>query len=173
MFQAAPAAMAQLGERQTEDPKVPGSIPGLGTFRTSLKLWPHGLYGGANEIPTSACIAYHVSRCCLHPYFHNAHRKSAVCNPVLPLDGQMRSARVLRQFGLEWIRRYLGMAGGVETRMRTRYNHHGCSETLRQYKPVHFWGAQGICQICREMHDAPIPNLGWVSGRMKAEHNRH
>ena len=24
------AAIAQLGERQTEDPKVPGSIPGLG-----------------------------------------------------------------------------------------------------------------------------------------------
>ena len=26
----ASAAIAQLGERQTEDPKVPGSIPGLG-----------------------------------------------------------------------------------------------------------------------------------------------
>ena len=26
------AAIAQLGERQTEDLKVPGSIPGLGTF---------------------------------------------------------------------------------------------------------------------------------------------
>ena len=28
------AAIAQLGERQTEDLKVPGSIPGLGTRRT-------------------------------------------------------------------------------------------------------------------------------------------
>ena len=28
----ASAAIAQLGERQTEDLKVPGSIPGLGTF---------------------------------------------------------------------------------------------------------------------------------------------
>ena len=27
------AAIAQLGERQTEDLKVPGSIPGLGIFR--------------------------------------------------------------------------------------------------------------------------------------------
>ena len=27
-----PAEIAQLGERQTEDLKVPGSIPGLGTF---------------------------------------------------------------------------------------------------------------------------------------------
>ena len=26
------AVIAQLGERQTEDLKVPGSIPGLGTF---------------------------------------------------------------------------------------------------------------------------------------------
>ena len=26
------AAIAQLGERQTEDLKIPGSIPGLGTF---------------------------------------------------------------------------------------------------------------------------------------------
>jgi hypothetical protein len=29
---AAVAAIAQLGERQTEDLKVPGSIPGLGIF---------------------------------------------------------------------------------------------------------------------------------------------
>ena len=30
------AAIAQLGERQTEDLKVPGSIPGLGMFYESL-----------------------------------------------------------------------------------------------------------------------------------------
>ena len=29
-FRSATAAIAQLGERQTEDLKVPGSIPGLG-----------------------------------------------------------------------------------------------------------------------------------------------
>ena len=33
MHQAADAAIAQLGERQTEDLKVPGSIPGLGIVR--------------------------------------------------------------------------------------------------------------------------------------------
>ena len=31
---ARPAAIAQLGERQTEDLKVPGSIPGLGMLHT-------------------------------------------------------------------------------------------------------------------------------------------
>ena len=30
------AAIAQLGERQTEDLKVPGSIPGLGILRKSI-----------------------------------------------------------------------------------------------------------------------------------------
>ena len=32
----ADAAIAQLGERQTEDLKVPGSIPGLGTFASCV-----------------------------------------------------------------------------------------------------------------------------------------
>ena len=39
------AALAQLGERQTEDLKVPGSIPGGGTFRSfyyHVSLWPNG-----------------------------------------------------------------------------------------------------------------------------------
>jgi hypothetical protein len=34
----ASAAIAQLGERQTEDLKVPGSIPGLGTFLALAKI---------------------------------------------------------------------------------------------------------------------------------------
>jgi hypothetical protein len=34
--QPPPAAIAQLGERQTEDLKVPGSIPGLGTLAELL-----------------------------------------------------------------------------------------------------------------------------------------
>ena len=37
------AAIAQLGERQTEDLKVPGSIPGLGIFSG---LCAGGLGGG-------------------------------------------------------------------------------------------------------------------------------
>ena len=38
----AEAAIAQLGERQTEDLKVPGSIPGLGTGKTAragARMW--------------------------------------------------------------------------------------------------------------------------------------
>ena len=34
------ASIAQLGERQTEDLKVPGSIPGLGTFFAIGNLCP-------------------------------------------------------------------------------------------------------------------------------------
>ena len=34
------AAIAQLGERQTEDLKVPGSIPGLGTFSSRRSRCP-------------------------------------------------------------------------------------------------------------------------------------
>ena len=39
------ACIAQLGERQTEDLKVPGSIPGVGTFFHTLpeqKWWEKG-----------------------------------------------------------------------------------------------------------------------------------
>ena len=40
------ADIAQLGERQTEDLKVPGSIPGGGIFTlacvTGKPLWPNG-----------------------------------------------------------------------------------------------------------------------------------
>ncbi len=36
------AAIAQLGERQTEDLEVPGSIPGLGTFVIQGGRRPHG-----------------------------------------------------------------------------------------------------------------------------------
>ena len=32
------AAIAQLGERQTEDLEVPGSIPGLGIFRCAARI---------------------------------------------------------------------------------------------------------------------------------------
>ena len=33
------AAIAQLGERQTEDLQVPGSIPGLGKFNRISTVW--------------------------------------------------------------------------------------------------------------------------------------
>ena len=33
------ADIAQLGERQTEDLKVPGSIPGVGTGRSGSSVW--------------------------------------------------------------------------------------------------------------------------------------
>ena len=51
------AMIAQLGERQTEDLKVPGSIPGRGTFipAINLFLWPDILDGkkvGTTEIRT-------------------------------------------------------------------------------------------------------------------------
>ena len=36
------AAIAQLGERQTEDLKVPGSIPGLGTLPMGAGDWSPG-----------------------------------------------------------------------------------------------------------------------------------
>ena len=43
------AAIAQLGERQTEDLEVPGSIPGLGTyifFATTNQLQPYNVVIG-------------------------------------------------------------------------------------------------------------------------------
>ena len=62
----AEAAIAQLGERQTEDLKVPGSIPGLGIFEKpcfAVKRHAHGkqledlfrLAAGARFIKLEAC----------------------------------------------------------------------------------------------------------------------
>jgi hypothetical protein len=54
------AAIAQLGERQTEDLKIPGSIPGLGIFVKPSKLHPQApkspLRAGTSiaHIPTEA-----------------------------------------------------------------------------------------------------------------------
>ena len=52
------AAIAQLGERQTEDLKVPGSIPGGGTFffftfesfQRSKKIHPPGIEPGTYRV---------------------------------------------------------------------------------------------------------------------------
>ena len=54
-----PAAIAQLGERQTEDLKVPGSIPGLGIVQharimpfTGLFNWPSTLLSLSSPVPS-------------------------------------------------------------------------------------------------------------------------
>ena len=55
------AAIAQLGERQTEDLKVPGSIPGLGISNTSqppLCVSPN-CFGNELEHNTFAKLAWH------------------------------------------------------------------------------------------------------------------
>jgi hypothetical protein len=49
----AAAAIAELGERQTEDLKVPGSIPGLGTalrpnWRSTKKRFPREVESGSS-----------------------------------------------------------------------------------------------------------------------------
>ena len=74
----ASAAIAQLGERQTEDLKVPGSIPGLGTFpasphcgvsntqiwcfgNTELVLWKHQFEFGVLKTPISMwCFTWYL-----------------------------------------------------------------------------------------------------------------
>ena len=43
------AALAQLGERQTEDLKVPGSIPGGGTFWFTV-FWSRALIIGSRFV---------------------------------------------------------------------------------------------------------------------------
>ena len=42
------APIAQLGERQTEDLKVPGSIPGLGICFVMCQLFPHTVAAHVN-----------------------------------------------------------------------------------------------------------------------------
>ena len=46
------AAIAQLGERQTEDLKVPGSIPGLG-----IMVWACDMGGGSCRLGACLCTA--------------------------------------------------------------------------------------------------------------------
>ena len=43
MYSMTSAALAQLGERQTEDLKVPGSIPGGGSFSSTMAQWSSGM----------------------------------------------------------------------------------------------------------------------------------
>ena len=48
---ASQAAIAQLGERQTEDLKVPGSIPGLGTLFGTF-IWEATTFNRRAQPPT-------------------------------------------------------------------------------------------------------------------------
>ena len=51
------AAIAQLGERQTEDLKVPGSIPGLGTIISTSRLSRPGLVSQNSATGTQTRVA--------------------------------------------------------------------------------------------------------------------
>ena len=55
------AAIAQLGERQTEDPKVPGSIPGLGKFFPAGGARGPG-FNSQNSPNNLSCILMMTSR---------------------------------------------------------------------------------------------------------------
>ncbi len=65
------AALAQLGERQTEDLKVPGSIPGGGTFwhgavvPKRLRGWTRNPLGSARAGSSPADCDFYVTHCCL------------------------------------------------------------------------------------------------------------
>jgi hypothetical protein len=49
------AAIAQLGERQTEDLKVPGSIPGLGIIYSFSMLVPAHAHAFETAEPSASC----------------------------------------------------------------------------------------------------------------------
>ena len=54
------AAIAQLGERQTEDLKVPGSIPGLGTF-ADLRMQKFHLSSSCEATSCTAMVTATIS----------------------------------------------------------------------------------------------------------------
>ena len=67
------AVIAQLGERQTEDLEVPGSIPGHGTFSSMLDFWrvvccctPGSMLYKPCRVCSASCLhrlAVRTSRC--------------------------------------------------------------------------------------------------------------
>ena len=67
------AAIAQLGERQTEDLKVPGSIPGLGMV---------GVCSCCNDM-RGLCIAYTFA----------TRAQSCICYAIMILDNDANVAR--------------------------------------------------------------------------------
>ena len=68
----ASAAIAQLGERQTEDLKVPGSIPGLGMPAGAYAVWSpsggdKGMGGFGGGISQMGC-PFHFVRLRIHSF---------------------------------------------------------------------------------------------------------
>ena len=59
------AAIAQLGERQTEDLKVPGSIPGLGIFASMHPFSIHLMFPACLHGNTKKTIGKWLSIGCL------------------------------------------------------------------------------------------------------------
>ena len=59
------ASIAQLGERQTEDLKVPGSIPGRGTFSPFCCVWSATSIGWVDDEFESDCGLCAACLCCV------------------------------------------------------------------------------------------------------------
>ena len=86
------AEIAQLGERQTEDLKVPGSIPGLGNFK-KLTKWdmPHVPHIWGTKKPCN-CPSVTVHRWRFLPYFETWRIRVSIPVPLeckwsaLPLE---------------------------------------------------------------------------------------
>ena len=54
------AEIAQLGERQTEDLKVPGSIPGLGSILKLEHIWLPAFRSEDVYLMTNQCTPVHI-----------------------------------------------------------------------------------------------------------------
>ena len=97
------AEIAQLGERQTEDLKVPGSIPGLGNFK-KLTKWdmPHVPHIWGTKKPCN-CPSVTVHRWPFLPYFENWRIRVSIPVPLeckssaLPLELIPLASRVFRE----------------------------------------------------------------------------
>ena len=71
------AAIAQLGERQTEDLKVPGSIPGLGTFAHC-----HGFAARAKSRGRAALLGGFSPDCIQNELLHPRHTRPVLAYRV-------------------------------------------------------------------------------------------
>ena len=100
------ASIAQLGERQTEDLKVPGSIPGRGTFSCFwlsfwyvcvcvsiywLVVWLIGLLVSLIDRVVSVCLLVGWLACV---WFGGPHRREMAC----PGGGVEREAAVMHEW---------------------------------------------------------------------------
>ena len=100
----ATAAIAQLGERQTEDLKVPSSILGLGMFPPApaprVGLGGRNLSCGGGQGGCKACVfadpaacPSHAARCHLGPRQRAGARRGGVSRPGDTLAGHPKQAR--------------------------------------------------------------------------------